>query len=313
MPDTNRTKAALQALLADNVAGDISAADVRDFLESVFTLGTKGDLAGIDAAGLRQALPVSGNDGWVFTEDAASTLGWKWAVAGAGGSVATDAIWDAKGDLAVGTGANTAAKLTVGANDTIPMADSGETTGIKWVASGTPSTQAFGDAAAVGTADTFTRGDHKHAMPADPTTGKFTKVVVARWYIDGRLRADASNAQGGVWPIPDYANAGVLVEGEAIFGALGTVSAGAAVTFDIKHATTYEGSRTTIFSSTPSIAIGDSFTGDGSSNDGTIDTSPDYTILDGGFFWLYITAVGSTAGSEGQDLTVTVTGRVKIE
>ena len=83
-------------------------------------------------------------------------------------TVASDAIWDAKGDLAVGTGANTAAALTAGANDTILMADSGEVTGLKWVASGTPSTQAFGDAAAVGTADTFTRGDHKHAMPAAP-------------------------------------------------------------------------------------------------------------------------------------------------
>jgi hypothetical protein len=34
--------------------------------------------------------------------------------AGGGGSVSTDAIWDAAGDLAVGTGANTAAKLTMG-------------------------------------------------------------------------------------------------------------------------------------------------------------------------------------------------------
>jgi hypothetical protein len=54
--------------------------------------------------------------------------------ASASGSVATDAIWDAKGDLAVGTGANTAAKLTVGANGTIPQADSAESTGIKWIA-----------------------------------------------------------------------------------------------------------------------------------------------------------------------------------
>lgn len=89
---------------------------------------------------------------------------------GGGGAVATDAIWDAKGDLAVGTGANTASKLTAGADDTILMADSAAGTGLKWVASATPSTQAFGDAAAAGTADTFTRGDHKHAMPADPVT-----------------------------------------------------------------------------------------------------------------------------------------------
>ncbi len=36
MPDTVRTLAALQTLLADNVAGDISAQDVRDFLVSAF-------------------------------------------------------------------------------------------------------------------------------------------------------------------------------------------------------------------------------------------------------------------------------------
>lgn len=54
---------------------------------------------------------------------------------GAGG-VAADTIWDAKGDLAVGTGANTAAKLTVGSNGTIIMADSTQTTGIKWANNG---------------------------------------------------------------------------------------------------------------------------------------------------------------------------------
>lgn len=100
------------------------------------------------------------------TEDADSVNVQIDGSAGGSGDVATDAIFDAKGDLPVGTGANTAAKLTAGANDTILMADSGEATGLKWVASATPSTQAYGDSAAAGTADTFTRGDHKHAMPA---------------------------------------------------------------------------------------------------------------------------------------------------
>ena len=54
--------------------------------------------------------------------------------AGGGGDVATDAIWDAKGDLAGGTGADAAAKLTVGANGTALVADSGEATGMKWAA-----------------------------------------------------------------------------------------------------------------------------------------------------------------------------------
>lgn len=53
---------------------------------------------------------------------------------GGSGDVATDAIWDAKGDLAAGTGANTAAKLTVGSNNLALVADSAEATGLKWAA-----------------------------------------------------------------------------------------------------------------------------------------------------------------------------------
>lgn len=56
------------------------------------------------------------------------------AVLSAGVAVATDAIWDAKGDLAVGTGANTAAKLTVGTDGYVLTADSAQSTGVKWAA-----------------------------------------------------------------------------------------------------------------------------------------------------------------------------------
>jgi hypothetical protein len=41
---------------------------------------------------------------------------------------------DAKGDLIVGTGADTFSKLTVGANGTTLVADSAEATGVKWAA-----------------------------------------------------------------------------------------------------------------------------------------------------------------------------------
>ena len=46
---------------------------------------------------------------------------------------------DAKGDLVAGTGADTFAKLTVGANDTVLTADSSTATGLKWA---TPSSGA---------------------------------------------------------------------------------------------------------------------------------------------------------------------------
>lgn len=115
-----------------------------------------------------------GEDGSLHLRDSSGTV----TDVGGSGAVATDTIWDAKGDLAAGTGANTASKLTAGANDTILMADSGQATGLKWVASQTPSTQAFGDAAAEGTADTYARGDHKHAMPASPAASNLAAAKV---------------------------------------------------------------------------------------------------------------------------------------
>ena len=55
-----------------------------------------------------------------------------WASATGSGAVATDSIWDAKGDLAVGTGADTASRLAVGTDGQVLVADSAQSTGIKW-------------------------------------------------------------------------------------------------------------------------------------------------------------------------------------
>lgn len=79
--------------------------------------------------------------------------------------ITADPAWAGKGDLIVGTGNDAASILTAGTNDQIPMYDSSQSTGMKTVGSQTPSTQAFGDSAAEGTADTYSRGDHKHGMP----------------------------------------------------------------------------------------------------------------------------------------------------
>jgi hypothetical protein len=48
------------------------------------------------------------------------------------GVVSADSIWDAIGDLAVGSGANTAGILTVGADGTVLTADSSVSLGVKW-------------------------------------------------------------------------------------------------------------------------------------------------------------------------------------
>ena len=95
----------------------------------------KGDVAGGTGANTAARLAV-GTDGQVLTADAAETTGLKWATPGAGTNVSTDTLWDTKGDLAVATGSNAAAKLAAGANGLFLTTDSSETTGLKWAAGG---------------------------------------------------------------------------------------------------------------------------------------------------------------------------------
>jgi hypothetical protein len=73
----------------------------------------------------------------------------------------------AKGDIYAATADNTVGVLTVGANDTILMADSGTATGLKWAAAATTTElAAVGEAEAAGTSDTYARGDHVHDASA---------------------------------------------------------------------------------------------------------------------------------------------------
>jgi hypothetical protein len=84
-------------------------------------------LAGTNLAKL--AAVTGTPNGTKFLRDDGS---WQLPAGGGGGNVGTDVIWDVKGDLAVGTGADTAVRQAAGANNTLLVADSAQASGLKW-------------------------------------------------------------------------------------------------------------------------------------------------------------------------------------
>jgi len=98
---------------------------VKDGATAIAALGQDIDTALVDLKG--------GTTGQVLAKASGTDLDFSW-VAQDDSNAIQNAIVDAKGDLISATGADTPARLAVGANDTVLTADSSTATGLKWAA-----------------------------------------------------------------------------------------------------------------------------------------------------------------------------------
>jgi hypothetical protein len=100
---------------------------VKDGAAAIRTLGSAIDTSLVDLKG--------GTTGQVLSKATNTDMDFTW-VASDDSNAIQNAIIDAKGDLIVGTAADTPARLAVGTNGYVLTADSAETGGVKWAAVG---------------------------------------------------------------------------------------------------------------------------------------------------------------------------------
>ena len=151
------------------------------------------DVGSIPAAPTDGNWKLYGAAGGVYAVSSNATAG---PFGAGGGAVATDAIWDAAGDLAVGSGANTAAKLTAGTEGHVLT-----------IASGVPAWAAGGSSDLVLLATTTVAGSVAAAITFTGISAAYEDlVVVASLRSDKASTADDYRIRVGNGSIDSGAN-----------------------------------------------------------------------------------------------------------
>jgi hypothetical protein len=182
-PDWNATPGDPDEILNKPTLGTAAASDTGDFAAASHSHGninsngeigaTSGLVVKTTTNGAVTTLGM-GTAGQVLKVNSTATdieWGTDNTAAGSGGDVSTDTIWDAKGDLAVGTAADTAQRLAAGTDGQYLVAASGETTGLKWQSLATVAdTGAYADLSGTPTISTFGASLIDDATDADART-----------------------------------------------------------------------------------------------------------------------------------------------
>lgn len=126
---------------------------VKDGAAAIRTLGSAIDTSLVDLKG--------GTTGQVLAKASNTDMDFTWAT-DASGIPAT--IFDAKGDIIAASAADTAARLAVGANNTVLTADSSTATGLKWASpsSGSLTSLATGTLSGASTTISGISGSYTH-------------------------------------------------------------------------------------------------------------------------------------------------------
>ena len=124
---SKETPVTSQAL--EHIENGVAAAHVTaDAAIPKSVVDAKGDLVVASGADALTRLPVGG-DAQYLTADSGTATGLRWrALTG----TINASVVDAKGDLLVATANDTVARLAVGSNNQVLIADSAQTTGTKW-------------------------------------------------------------------------------------------------------------------------------------------------------------------------------------